>query len=411
MLRRSVLLALAASVALSTSACKTEMDERQMVVQANAYAVTGRVDEARALFDQAYAANPESTDVLIGYVAFAIDNEDLDRASEMFEALDALELNANEQGRVDSERGRYWTAILETAEGDAPQAPADIEQYEAAMIGLIQLDRRSPRVGEWGEYMLVQARMAVGAEPDQELIVDDPYGPLARVDAASARASLSWLERLQDGDDRLEVIPRLDEAEAREVAAARRHLERVVFDADFDEGFESNHQAAFVAAERYDAEAETFTIAYAGDFVEGLDGDADEEVLLGTAQTLYGREIATDIVYELRGAERGEAEPLPYRLADFSEVVVTEPGTNEEEQFTFGIAIPYAVIRKGAWMLEQRMQAAAAAADEGDEGEEAAAPAEGSGAAEAADDAAGDDGEPAAEEGAEEGAAEGSGAE
>ena len=386
MFRRLPHLALAAALGLAATACKPELSERDMIVQANAAAVMGRVDEARALFEQAYEANAESTDVLIGYAAFLIDNEDLDRAGTMLDALDGLELNANEEGRADAERERYWTARLETAAGpDAPEAPADIELYEAAMIGLIQLDRRSPRVGEWGDYLLIQARMAVGAEPDQTLIVDDPYGPLARVDADAARAALGWIVRLQEGDERLEIVPRLEDDESREMRSARQYLERVVFDADFDAAFEADHQTSMAAAERYDVENEVFTIAYAGEFVEGLDGDADDEVLLGTAQTLYGREIATDLVYEIRGVERGAAEPLPYRLADFSEVVVAEPGTNDEDQFTFSITIPFAVVRKGAWMLEQRMEAEAEGdgaetpAADGSGDAEPEAPAEGSG--------------------------------
>ena len=292
----------------------------------------------------------------------------LTRAAEVFATLDTLELRGTDRGRVDTEKRRFFQRIYDDARGNAPANPANAADYERGIIGLINLERTGPLLDEYNEYLIMQARAALGASP--ELALDSrAASSVAAASAEQAAASIVFLDRLINGDERAQVRTPPEGSMALEANALRTALQLKLFEAEFDARWSTRFRDAFAQAGRYDAASNRFTIRYSGPFREGLSAADPPDVLLHQAQTWHAREIATDLAYELAGVARDGADPLPFRVTEFATATATEVTTDEAGNFTFLLGLPYATVQKGGYLLEERLRAPApvvAAAGSGD---------------------------------------------
>lgn len=361
--------------------CQEEKSERVLLIEAATLAQTGQTDEAEAIFAAVLENNPTSPDVLIRYAGFRIDNGDLDGAAEFFGTLDSMELRGTDSGRANTERRRYYQAMYDAARGDGPEAPSDPVRYETAVIGLLNLERAGPMLGEYNQYLLMQARASLGLSPEDRVPLNHVTTLVDAVSEEQARASLGFLDRLIEGDERAEVRADLEPADQDESAALRTALRVKLFRDEFDNRWSTRYRDAFAGAGRFDAEANAFTIRHEGPLqLETEDGTEPTPALLNHhAQTWHAREIATNLAYELANEERGTAEPLPYTPPQFADTVVTNLRTDGQGNVAFDVAIPYDTVRQGAYLLHRRQVVAeesAAAAVGSAEGD--AEPAEGS---------------------------------
>ena len=365
-----------ALLVLASVGCQEEKSERVLLIEAATLAQTGQADEAEAIFASVLENNPTSPDVLIRYAGFRIDSGDLDGAAEFFETLDSMELRGTDSGRANTERRRYFQAMYDAARGDGPAAPSDPGRYETAVIGLLNLERAGPMLGEYNRYLLMQARASLGLSPEERVPLNHVTALVDAVSEEQARTSLGFLERLIDGDERAEVREALEPADQDESEALRGALRIKLFRDEFDNRWSTRYRDAFSGAGRFDAAANAFTIRHEGPLL--LDDPNPTPALLNHhAQTWHAREIATNLAYELANEERGTADPLPFTPPQFADTTVANLSTDSEGNVVFDLAIPYDTVRQGAYLLHRRQveaEAAAASAEEANDDE----PAEGS---------------------------------
>ena len=347
-----------AVVLLTLAGCKPERTVREQLVEVNQLLVYNELDEARQLLETLYAEHPHDIDVMLDLARFYVDAAELERARTVIERIREMELGTNDARRAESLDRRYVEAVYTLARGEGPANPADNEAYEDALIGLINLDRGSEqeRIDEYYQFLLTHARRALGADEETRLDSVDLQASVHQASAAQARVAMLLFERLRGNDPRLEVELTLPSTIRIEINDASAILRWTIFFDDFDTAWREVHEPAFRTAGRYDPESERFTIDYTGPLMEDLLVDTTVERLTGRAQTVYAREIATDLVYELRGFPRGEAEPLPYRLIDFADASARDPLVLPGMQFQFHVEIPWSTIRRGARMLQERIE-------------------------------------------------------
>lgn len=186
---------------------------------------------------------------------------------------------------------------------------------------------------------------------------DDREGLVHRADAAHAREANGYIVRLFGDDEGLEFDPVLSEEIRLELETAQAVLKKTIFFDDFDTQW-SAERRRFINEARFDPELEEIIEHYTGPLMDDLSSRTSIETLIGRAQTWYAREVATNLVYELRGLERSDGEFLPYRLRDFAEATVSDLTITPSDQIDFTTRIPFSTIRKGAWLLEERIRSA-----------------------------------------------------
>jgi len=360
---------------LFMAACERQKTTRELLVEAQAAAMRGDHEAAESIFERLYASDGDDPFVLVGYIAYSIERENLERARALLDAFDGLDVEGAARQRANAERTKYWQAILREAGGDgAPANPTNPEAYEEAIIELVRIDRNTPHMGDWRTYLLAGARVALGGQANRPIQTMLPENHATRANAEQARTALTYLDRLLDGDPRMTVRPRLDADTRTEAQNVRTILRQKLFNHDFDAEFIRVHQPRLVSEERFDAEARMFLLTFTGPFLNGLTLESPADLAQQQAETFYAREFATDLAYELSGLVRGDAPPLSYNLTDFQGAVASELGITEDDQFTFQLRLPYDPVRKGAHQLHQRAlveQDAASEASAADAAEEA----------------------------------------
>lgn len=325
-----------------------------LLIEATTLAQTGQLEEARAIFESAREANPTSPDVLIRYAGFLIDTGDLDGAAGFFETLDGMELRGTDGGRANTERRRYYQAMYDGAHGEGPAAPANPERYEAAVIGLINVERAGPMLGEYNQYLIMQARASLGWSPEDRIPLDRVVEVVDSVSEQQARVALGFLDRLIEGDERAEVREELEHPDLEEGETLRTTIRVKLFRDEFDTRWSTRYRDAFVRDGRYDAATNDFTIHYVGPYeLEAIEPSLAR--LTYHAQTWHAREIVTNMAYELATLERGDAPPLPFETPDFADTTVSNVGSDADNNFVFHLVIPYATIQQGAYLLHRRL--------------------------------------------------------
>jgi hypothetical protein len=364
---------------VSLTGCQEEKSERVLLIEASTLAQTGKHDEAETIFAAVLETNPTSPDVLIRYAGFRIDIGDLDGAAQFFETLDSMELRGTNSGRANTERRRYYQAMYDAAQGDGPSAPADLTRYETAVIGLINVERAGPMVGEYNHYLLMQSRASLGLSPDDRIALNHVIELVDAVSEEQARASLGFLGRLIEGDVRAEVREELEPADQNEAEALRTAIRVKLFRDEFDTRWSTRYCDAFAADGRYSAATNAFTIHYVGPLVlEDLNPTPAR--VNYHAQTWHARELATNLAYELANLERSGAPPLPYSTPEFADTTVANLTADAEGNIVFDVTIPYSTVRQGAYLLHRRQleSRAEAQGSQGDDSPESDAAAEGS---------------------------------
>lgn len=355
--------ALAAALGLAAvGGCVQEKSERVLLIEASTLAQSGQTEEARAIFDDLLADGARSSDVLIRYAGFLVDTGEFDAAWAVFEELEELELHGTDRSRLETERRRYFQRIYDDARGPGPAGPADRDAYERGLIGLINIDRAGPLLDEYEDYLIMQARAALGRSPEQPMELP----PDAVVQAASGEqieTALVYLDRLIDGDPRCEVRTVLEGTRLAEAETLRAALRVERFRVEFDRRWSTRFRDAFVADGRFDRERDVFRHAYVGPYREGFSAESGPDRLQHQARTWHAREVATDLAYELVGEERGDAPPLEYRVEDFASTEASAIGEDADGNFTFDLTIPYATVLRGGWLLRARLDAERAAAE------------------------------------------------
>lgn len=346
---------LAALVLLS--GCPEPKSERVLLIEAATLSQDGHTEQARAIYLRLLEErDPPSHDVAIRYAGFLIDNGELEAASAVLAQLEHLGLRGTDRARLDAERRRYFERIYEDARGDGPGAPADPAAYERGIIGLINLERTGPMLDEYNEYLVMQARAALGRSPTQP--VPMPPDPVAQ--AASPEQienALRYLGRLLDGDPRAEVRRPPEGPIASEAEALRAALLVERFQDAFEYRWTNRHRDAFARDGRLDPDARNFLHHYVGPYREGHTAELGEVRLTHHARTWYAREIATDLAYELAGIPRDGAPPLPFAVEDFVTTVASGVAEDEAGNFVFDLVIPYRTVMLGGWLLQQRLDA------------------------------------------------------
>lgn len=364
--------AICIALLLALAGCQEEKSERVLLIEASTLAQTGQFDEAEAIFASVLEDNPTSPDVLIRYAGFRIDIGDLDGAAQFFETLDAMELRGTDSGRANTERRRYFQAMYDGSRGEGPSAPADLERYETAVIGLINVERAGPMLAEYNRYLLMQSRAALGLSPEDRIPLNHVVTLVDAVSEEQARASLGFLDRLIEGDERAEVREDLEPADRDEAEALRTAIRVKLFRDEFDTRWSTRYRDAFVADARYSVENNAFTIRYVGPLL--LDEpDPSPARLSYHAQTWHAREIATNLAYELATEDRAGADPLPFSTPEFADTTVSNLTTDPEGNLVFDVAIPYSTVRQGAYLLHRRQLEPAPAEGSSEGAEEAAA--------------------------------------
>ncbi len=334
--------------------CQEDKSERVLLIEASTLAQTGHLEEARAIFESVREANPTSPDVLIRYAGFLIDTGDLAGAAGFFETLDGMELRGTDRGRANTERRRYYQAMYDGARGEGPAGPAEPEAYEAAVIGLINVERAGPMLGEYNRYLIMQARASLGWSPEDRIPLNNVVEVVDSVSEQQARAALGFLDRLIEGDDRAEVREELEPADLEECETLRTTIRVKLFRDEFNTRWSTRYRDAFVRDGRFDVETNQFTVRYAGAYeIEAIEPSLAR--LTYHAQTWHAREIVTDIAYELAALERDDAAPLPFSTPDFANTIVSDVGSDAESNFVFNLAIPYATVQQGAYLLHRRL--------------------------------------------------------
>lgn len=342
--------------------CPEHQSARVRLIEASALAENGEVDEARQVFQRLLTEYPDRADVLTQYAGFLVGTGELDRAADVFERLGEMELRGTERTRLDAERRRYFERIYRDARGPGPEAPADPEAYERGLIGLIALERTGPMLDEYGDYLIMQARAALGHSPESPIAL--PADELvAAATGEQVHAALDDLDRLLDGDDRVDVHPEPEGTRLAEATGLRDALRLELFRVDFEERWSTRYRDAFARDGRFDPASRRFLHRYVGPYREGFDAGSGEARLLHQAQTWHAREVATDICYELAGVPREGAPPLDYRVEDFATTEVSGLGEDAEGRLVFDLAIPYATVLQGGLLLRHRLRAERAERD------------------------------------------------
>ena len=354
--------------AFSLIGCQQEKSERVLLIEASTLAQTGQFDEAEAIFAGVLETNPTSPDVLIRYAGFRIDIGDLDGAAQFFETLESMELRGTDSGRANTERRRYYQAMYDAARGSGPSAPTDLDRYETAVIGLINVEHAGPMLTEYNRYLLMQSRASLGLSPEDRIPLNHVITLVDAVSEEQARASLGFLDRLIEGDERASVREELEPADRDEAEALRTAVRVKLFRDEFDARWSTRYRDAFAGDGRYSAETNTFTIHYVGPLQIDEPNPTSARVTY-YAQTWHAREVATNLAYELATVERSGAPPLPFSTPEFADTAVSNLTTDSEGNFVFDIAIPYATVRQGAYLLHRRQAEPTPAAEASGESE------------------------------------------
>ena len=328
-----------------------------MLVEANRLVAYGDNDGARQILENLYADHPNDEHVLIDLGAFYVDQGELDNARPIVESLRTLELGTNDSRRAEDVERDYLEAIYGLSRGDGPANPADPVAYEETLIARINLDEghNEDVLAEYIEFLVIGARRALDVPIDERIPVsEDEDGPIDRATPEQARAALEYFSLLQGRDERLEIELELPSEIRREIRQTFPTLELKVFLDSFDTAWRDQHRRRFENEGRFSTATGEFTISFAGELMPDLTEDTTVERLTGRAQTVYAREIATDLAYELSEVERGDDEPLPYRLDDFADARATNARVGEDGLFHFDVTIPYLTVRKGALLLRER---------------------------------------------------------
>lgn len=347
------------ALAFTLTGCPGQASERELLIRANTLAMQGRTDDARRLFEDTWQRNPTSPEVLIRYLGFLVETGDLRRARTFIDALERAELSRTDRGRAQAEERKYYQALLDGAAGPMDPFPRDAETWEEAMVGLLRIERGGPLLDAWGDYLVHRLRAELGAPPRDALRPEQIEERAAALAPDAARRALDLAQRSLHGDPRLGFRPLLPSPTESEVRSIVEVVDRLVFDLDFDDRFARLHQRRFEAMGRYERDRRAFTIHHVAPWANGISAESPVELLEQQARTWYAREIATDLAYEFAEVERADAPPLPFALRDFDRAEAWDLGVTETHEFEFDVRIPYDTVRRGAWLLRQRLEASA----------------------------------------------------
>jgi hypothetical protein len=336
-------------------ACTPERSERELAVAAAALASGGDPAAARAAFGSALEQYPNSVEIRIRLAEFLTAEGELAEAREVLDLVATMPAGDEESRRAAAVEREWFSTLLRNSRGETLLQPRDRDGYETAITRLLSREQDPELGNEWATYLMARAREAVLADPTRSIDMSSPSNAAALASPEQARAALDYLDRLLDGDDVVRQPLPMEPPFETEARAMRETLRGIVFGAEFDRTFADLHRPRMVDDGRYDLASDTFTLRYQGPVPVELPPEAGPDVLEQVAEAYIARELATDLAFELRGTTRGEAPPLEFDLADFRGTEAAGVARSDEGVLSFSIRIPYATVRRAAFLLQRRM--------------------------------------------------------
>lgn len=342
------------ALTLMLASCAQERSERERLAEARVLIANGDFIQARAVFESVALSSPNDPEVRTRYASFLIERGELDSAGRQLEGATGLEMTQVQRERWNDERDAYWTAVLTLSRGEDLARPSDRGRYEEALLGLIDVHDGGTAVFEYHDYWEARARMAIGGQPEADLVELNDSERLRRVTPGQAAEGIQSLDRLLEGDPGWES-PRPPSRERIEAATTLREgLRRRLFADRFHREWRRQHEFEMVAAGRFDPAREEFLFHYQGPAPDGADADSPQSRLSWLAQTYIARDHVGVIAAELRGVAV-PLEPLPFEVEDFAEVSVTGARLTETG-FEAHLRVPFSVVEMAAYLLDRASQ-------------------------------------------------------